>query len=81
MKLTKVDESFKFSNPRAWLSSTLNDMTLNCWNDNSGGGDLKSAWFSFSEFWVELLNAKGWVVYQIEAIKKLYLVYKFQDFK
>ena len=39
-----------------------------------------AAWFSFSEFWVELLNAKGWVVYQIEAIKKLYLVYKFQDF-
>ena len=34
-----------------------------------------------SEFWVELLNAKGWVAYQIEAIKKLYLVYKFQDFK
>ena len=46
-----------------------------------GGGNLKPAWFSFSEFWVELLNAKGWVVYQIEAIKKLYLVYKFQDFK
>ena len=23
----------------------------------------KYAWFSFSEFWVELLNAKGWVVY------------------
>ena len=52
------------------------------WNDNSGGGGggLKPGWFSFSEFWIELLNAKGWVVYQIEAIKKLSLVYKFQDF-
>ena len=39
-----------------------------------GGGNLKPAWFSFSEFWVKLLNTKGWVVYQIEAIKKLYLV-------
>ena len=29
---------------------------------------------SFSEFWVELLNAKDWAVYQIEANKKLYLV-------
>ena len=44
------------------------------------GGNLKPAWFNFSEFCVELLNAKDWVVYQIEAIKKLYLVYKFQDF-
>ena len=43
------------------------------WNDNSGG-KLKPARFSFSEFWVELLNAKDWDVYQIEAIKKLYLV-------
>ena len=39
-----------------------------------GGGELKSAWFSFSEFLVELLNAKCWAVYQIEAFKKLYLV-------
>ena len=29
---------------------------------------------SFSEFWVELLNAKNWAAYQIEANKKLYLV-------
>ena len=41
----------------------------------------KPAWFSFSVFWVELLNSKGWVVYQIEAFRKLYLVYKYQDFK
>ena len=43
------------------------------WNDNSGG-ELKPAWFSFSEFLVELLNAKDWAVYQIEAFKKFYLV-------
>ena len=39
-----------------------------------GGGGLKPAWFSFSEFSVELLNAKDWVVYQIEDVKKFYLV-------
>ena len=33
---------------------------------------------SFSEFWVELLNAKDWAVYQIEAIKKFYLAEKFE---
>ena len=39
-----------------------------------GGRKLKPISFSFSEFWLELLNAKDWVVYQIETIKKLYLV-------
>ena len=42
-------------------------------------GKLKPTWFSFSEFLVELLNAKDSAVYQIEAIKKFYLVQKFQD--
>ena len=36
---------------------------------------------SFSEFQVELLNAKAWAVYQFETIKKLYLVQKFLDFR
>ena len=57
---------------------------LNCkWTGmiTPGGGIWSQLDSVFSAFWVELLNAKGWVVYQIEAIKKLYLVYKFQDFK
>ena len=29
---------------------------------------------NFSEFCVELLNAKDWAIYQIEAIEKFYLV-------
>ena len=31
------------------------------------------AWYSFSEFWVEILNDKDWVACQIEDIKKFYL--------
>ena len=42
------------------------------WNDNSG--KKIEAWFSFSEFLVELLNAKDWAIYQIEAFKKFYWV-------
>ena len=43
------------------------------WNANSV---QQPGWsqVSFSEFWVELLNANDWAVYQIEANKKLYLV-------
>ena len=45
-----------------------------------GGGNLLSL---IQFFWVLSWTTYGkdWVVYQIEAIKKLYLVYKFQDFK
>ena len=38
-----------------------------------GGGELKSTWFNFSEFLVEVLNSKDWAAYQIEATKKIYL--------
>ena len=43
------------------------------WNDISGG-EIEASLFSFSEFLVELLHAKYWAIYQIEAIKKFYLV-------
>ena len=49
------------------------------WNDNSGGGQLKPVWFNFSEFLVQVLNAKDWAIYQIEPIKKFYPVYKIRD--
>ena len=40
---------------------------------------MKPVHFSFSEFSEEILNVERCVVYEIEAIEKLYLVYKFHD--
>ena len=49
-------------------------LNYKCTGTITPGGKLKPAWFSFSEFLVEPLNAKCWAAYQIEAFKKFYLV-------
>jgi Txe/YoeB family toxin of Txe-Axe toxin-antitoxin module len=35
---------------------------------------------NYNELWAEILNTERRAIYQIEAIEKRYLVYKFQDF-